>query len=290
MLMDLPVLDKTIYESLNNYAIALEKKLQSDVILYLGDIDDLSKSQINDQLELLASHGEHKNLAFNITTNGGVAESVESMVDVMRCHYDEVYFIVYDHAFSAGTILCMSGDKIYMDNGSSLGPIDPQVYNKDGKLVPAQGYLDQFENLCEKSRNNTITQIEVAMALKIDLADLNFYQQAKELTTTLLKEWLVKYKFKNWKVHSKTNFIVTEEEKEQRAASIAAKLGDNSFWHSHGRHIGIRALEEILDLKIENFSKDKDLAQAIRQYNNLAVSFAITQRYSRFIHSKFLVE
>lgn len=112
--MDLPVLDKTIYESLNNYAIALEKKLQSDVILYLGDIDYLSKSQINDQLELLASHGEHKNLAFNITTNGGVAESVESMVDVMRCHYDEVYFIVYDHAFSAGTILCMSGDKIYI--------------------------------------------------------------------------------------------------------------------------------------------------------------------------------
>lgn len=27
MLMDLPVLDKTIYESLNNYAIALEKKV-----------------------------------------------------------------------------------------------------------------------------------------------------------------------------------------------------------------------------------------------------------------------
>lgn len=33
----------------------------------------------------------------------------------------------------------MSGDKIFMDFFSVLGPVDPQVQNKDGKWVPALG-------------------------------------------------------------------------------------------------------------------------------------------------------
>ena len=45
---------------------------------------------------------------------------------------------------SAGTILCMSGDKIFMDYASILGPIDPQVPTPDtGDYVPALGYLDK---------------------------------------------------------------------------------------------------------------------------------------------------
>lgn len=42
-------------------------------------------------------------------------------------------------AYSAGTIFCMSGDNIYMNYYSALGPVDPQVQNRDGKLVAALG-------------------------------------------------------------------------------------------------------------------------------------------------------
>lgn len=66
---------------------------------------------------------------------------VEKMVEIIRNKYQKVYFVVPDYAMSAGTIFCMSGEKIYMDYSSSLGPIDPQVYN--GKeFVPALAYLD----------------------------------------------------------------------------------------------------------------------------------------------------
>lgn len=52
--------------------------------------------------------------------------------------------MVPDCAMSAGTIFCMAGDKIWMGYYSSLGPIDPQVFN--GKnWVPALGYLDKVE-------------------------------------------------------------------------------------------------------------------------------------------------
>jgi ClpP class serine protease len=48
-------------------------------------------------------------------------------VTVIRKHYKTVNFVVPDYAMSAGTIFCMSGDKIFMDYASALGPIDPQV-------------------------------------------------------------------------------------------------------------------------------------------------------------------
>ena len=94
----------------------------------------------------------------------------EIMVEVMRRFYDEVYFIVHEYAYSAGTILCMSGDKIYMNFASSLGPIDPQVLS-NGQWVPAQGYLDQFDAICKKSLNNDpqnpISPVELQMALNL---------------------------------------------------------------------------------------------------------------------------
>ena len=51
----------------------------------------------------------------------------------------------------------MSGDNILMNYFSALGPVDPQVQNKDGKLVAALGYLDKINDLLIKAQNNTIS-------------------------------------------------------------------------------------------------------------------------------------
>ncbi|KAA6204673.1 MAG: hypothetical protein DU429_06790 [Candidatus Tokpelaia sp.] len=72
---------------------------------------------------------------FFLTTGGGQAEAAEKFVDILRHNYGEVYFVVPVAAMSAGTILCMAGDKIYMDYSSSLGPIDPQIPDKEGKDI-----------------------------------------------------------------------------------------------------------------------------------------------------------
>ena len=74
---------------------------------------------------------------------------VERMVNTIRHHYAEVYFVVPDRAMSAGTIFAMSGDKIFMSYFSVLGPIDPQI-EKDGRLVPALSYLSRFQRLCKR--------------------------------------------------------------------------------------------------------------------------------------------
>jgi hypothetical protein len=45
----------------------------------------------------------------------------------------------------------MSGDAIYMDYYSTLGPIDPQVENFKGRHVPALGYLERYNELVDKA-------------------------------------------------------------------------------------------------------------------------------------------
>lgn len=73
--------------------------------------------------------------------------------------------------YSAGTIFCMSGDNIYMNYYSALGPVDPQVQNRDGKLVAALGYLDKINDLLAKVQNNTISQAEFLILKDFDLAE-----------------------------------------------------------------------------------------------------------------------
>ena len=197
-----------------------------------------------------------------LATSGGVAEVVERMVRVIRHAYSEVYFIIPDNAMSAGTIFAMSGDKIYMDYHSCLGPIDPQIINKDGKRLSVAGYLRQFEDLKEKSlKKEGISPVEFALVNKLDLGELESYADAEKLAADLLVKWLSQYKFKDWDVSDGT--------KKTRAREIAKILGDNRRWHSHGRAIGIGELID-MHLKIENFGDTPELNRAVREYFPLA--------------------
>lgn len=124
------------------------------------------------------------------------------------------------------------------------------------------------------------------MALNLNLADLNFYEQAKNLTVSLLKKWLVQYKFKDWNTHSSTGKPVTQEDKEYRAEEIAITLGDNALWNSHGRHIGINTLRDSVRLKIESLADNKKLEHTIKAYHQLTVDFISQTNFVFFIHSR----
>lgn len=263
----------------------LEQKTNSDVLCYFGPIIDGNENALLDIVEDLSKEPNKKDrLSIILTTNGGSATAVERYVNIIRKHYKWVSFIVPDYAYSAGTIFCMSGDEILMDYFSVLGPIDPQVQNKEGKFVPALGYLDKISSLLEKAKNGTLTNAEFLILKDFDLAELRAYEQAKELTISLLKKWLVKYKFKNWNKHS-NGTLVTDSEKEKRAEEIADKLGDNKTWKSHGRPICIEELEE-LKLKIVDFTDDEDLRTYIRKYYNLARDLISKYRLKIFIQTR----
>lgn len=284
------IFDKTIKDILNQNLEKLEQSFGSDVIFYYGEIHPSYEKIFRDFIETLKDEKPGKErLTILLNTPGGSAETVEKLVSIIRHHYKEVYFVVPDYAMSAGTIFCMSGDKIFMDYSSSLGPIDPQVFNGT-TYVPALGYLDKVNELLEKAKNGTLTNAEFLILQNQDLAMLRSYEQAKELTITLLKTWLVEYKFKDWSVHrtdvKRKGQKVTEGEKLKRAEEIADKLGNNKLWHSHGRMIDISTLKSVLKLEIEDYSYNDPLRSIIRDYNDLLTEFIARNGYKVFLHSR----
>ncbi len=228
------ILDQHILNSINGMAGNLEDTLGGDIIYYYGPTHPMLIKPFRDLIEKMASSTKHDRICIFLKTGGGQVEPVEKMVDIIRHHYHEVWFFVPDYAMSAGTIFCLSGDKIFMDYSSSLGPIDPQVTIKENGsdlLVPALGVLEQLENLIEKSKSGTLTDIEASILLQQNLALLSSYEHARDLSVDLATNWLVNYKFKTWEKHRsespRKGKEVTIDEKLQRANDIVRQLANH---------------------------------------------------------------
>lgn len=278
--------------ALAHYCDQIQNYFQSTVLAYVGAIHPVFVRPYISAIEEIAKRPDrpsraHPNrLVIVLDTPGGVVEAVEKMVEVTRTHFSEIFFAVPGSAMSAGTIFCMSGDKIYMDYTSSLGPIDPQLSIGPGEMVPALGYIDKVEEFIEKSRRNQLTQAELIMLQRLDLANLRRYEQARDLSVSLLKEWLVQYKFKDWEYHRTTNrgAVVTLQEKQARAEQIAKDLSDNKKWYSHGRMIGLQKVRSMLRLEVEDYSTTHDLSVNLRAYGDLLAEFVTQQNSPCFIH------
>ncbi len=280
------LLDSSIFDIIDGQAKKLEDKLKSDVVFYHGAIHPQFFRVFRNFIEEVHNRSQRNEGTISVVlrTGGGSAETTERMVEVIRKHYSTVYFIVPDIAMSAGTIFCMSGDKIFMDYSSSLGPIDPQVPAPDtGDLVPALGYIDKVNDIVIKEM---LTPGDVVLLKSVDLAKLALFEQAKDLSIDLLKKWLVEYKFKDWNQHRTTNpgSPVTDDEKEERAKEIAEALSNHKQWRSHGRNLDIKKLTE-LRIEIDDYSDDEDLRNLIRRYNDPLTGYIDRMGLPFYLHS-----
>jgi hypothetical protein len=269
-------IDSLVQNALRDRIFRMEDNLNADCIMYAGDIDDSVIDMFRFHVERLRSSEIHREaLCVILRTDGGNVRTVERLVNITRKNYSEVYFVVPEKAYSAGTVWCMSGDKIFMDYTSVLGPIDPQVYDKkSGMYVPVIGYLEKMKSLTDKSERGELTPAEYMMLKELDVAALYLYEQELEITEELLKRWLVKYKFKDWEKHSSTGDEVSNTDKKNAASRIARELGDNKKWHSHDRPINVLTLEE-MGLKIDDYSDDKLFQSILFPYYNCVLEYSV---------------
>ena len=252
---------------------ALAQICESDVMAIYGPMYPALPGFVRTEVERLSKRKNFNGrLTVVLDTGGGLVDAVERTVDVIRHHYEIVDFIIPDQAMSAGTVFALSGDNIYMDYFSQLGPIDPQFFI-DGKWVPGLGYLEKFQELNEKSEGGTLTPLEYALVDKMNLVDLHRYEQAREHSVELLEKWLTTYKFKNWsKTETKGN-KVTPDMKRTRANEIAMALNDTTRWHAHSRGIPMKLLTAELQLKIEDISKCEALQERLHEAHNFMVDY-----------------
>lgn len=268
---------------LDQKATELGKHLSADVLTYFGPITNGVDVLFREAIDAMRQPKSEK-LVVILETEGGFIEVVERMVVTMRQHYKTVDFVVPNFAMSAGTVLVMSGDAIHMDYFSILGPIDPQIPRPDGSFVPAVGYLKQFERLIQKANQNLLNQAEATFLVeKFDPAELYQYERSEALSVSLLKEWLAKYKFKNWHTTETKRTPVDQKTREQRAEQIATILKDTDRWHSHGRGISADVLRSI-GLQINDFQSDKVLNDGITEFYRLAADFKQKHGLAGILH------
>ncbi len=283
------VYDDMIFQIVREAGVELSKKLDADVLYFNGEIRMQLFQWFREIIEKLAARSDKKGaIAIFLTTPGGEATAVEKLVEVVRSHYPLVNFVIPVAAMSAGTIFSMSGDKIFMDYSSSLGPIDPQVPDRDGRfLIPALGHIDKVNEIIKKSAQNKITPVEFEWVMRQDFAMLRFYEQARDLSQALLEKWLVQYKFKDWLKHRTTNpgTDVTLEEKQARARDIAKMLSDNTIWHAHGRMIGMQTLRDTCRLEIDDFGLDPELQKQVRRFNDTLSEYLARSDIRAFLYT-----
>ena len=293
--MDTVTTDDVIHSQLAGIAVDLENLLSADVItvnspMQFG-LDDHIRNEVEDLKE--NSTPKRNRLAVLLHTGGGYIDTVERIVSVFRKHYKQVDFIIPNYAYSAGTVLAMSGDEILMDYYSVLGPIDPQFHTENGKQVPGMGYIAKYRELLRvingapEGELHTVRAELSFLVKKFDPAELFHIEQAIDHSADLIREWLPKYKFKSWKKTAGSGKDVTPAYKRERADKIAKVLSDAEHWHSHGRGISMRELEsEDIGLQIVDFGQDADLSATIRHYFGLLIDYQAKLGMASAIHTK----
>lgn len=247
-----------------------ELRNNHDILVYAVDINkrapiSIDYSDIIPFTDMLSNLNGTDSIDIILQTPGGMADIVQKFVTAIRDKYKNVSIIVPGIAMSAGTIFAMSANEILMGKTSSLGPIDAQI-NSNGKQYSAEAFISGLEKIKEEiERTGKLNPVYIPILQNITPGELQEYENAQELSRSLVKNWLVKYKFSNWTKHSKTNEKVTEEEKISKAEEIAKKLGNHSRWLTHSRPLGISELRE-MGLQITDYTENKELDEYITKY------------------------
>lgn len=152
-------------------------------------------------------------LDFYIETPGGSGETAEEIAKFLHKKFKEVNFVIAGEAKSAGTILALSGDNIYMCETGSLGPIDAQV--RIGRMtISAHDYVSWVEDKRkEAEKTGRLSPFDATMIAQISPGEIYGVINSLEFAKDLVKKWLVDYKFKNWNVTETTKKTVTYEMK-----------------------------------------------------------------------------
>ena len=188
--------------------------------------------------DLLDSVGTSEGIDVLLQSPGGYADATEQLVNMLRERFQSVDFYVPHTAKSAATMMVCSGDRLFMDHRSELGPIDPQMrIPKAGGVfinVPAQAYLDGFDRVRQlMDKEGKLSAAYVPILNQVDVAILQTCLNAIEHSKILVKTWLENYMFAG------------QPDAEQRAITTANKLSDHRDFLSHGRPLGIRRAQEL---------------------------------------------
>jgi hypothetical protein len=129
-----------------------------------------------------------------IHSAGGMPDATERIVGLLRQRFETVNFLIPHSAYSAATMLALSGNEVVLHQSATLGPIDPQINGSAAKSIKRG-----FDNAIDKIKQLGPSAIPAYVPLleKYTLQLLELCDDAEKLSQDLVSEWLKKYMCSN---------------------------------------------------------------------------------------------
>jgi hypothetical protein len=178
-----------------NFLAALPKG--SPVSIDVSDVDGFTDliNSIDQQCE---------SIDVLIHSPGGQPDATERIVTILRNRFKEVHFLVPHSAYSAATMLALSGNTITLHKSATLGPIDPQL---DG--IPARSIKRGFEKVKDLIKKEGAEALPPYIPLieKYSIHLLEICDDSEKLSKELVTVWLKRYMFAGSSGRTVTNKI-----------------------------------------------------------------------------------
>ena len=103
-------------------------------------------------VDLLEKIGPTERISLLLHTNGGQTLAAWRLVNLIRIFCDELEVLVPLKALSAGTLISIGADRVFMTKQAALGPIDPSVNNPLNPQASIGGQLKHVSVSVESVR------------------------------------------------------------------------------------------------------------------------------------------
>ena len=198
---------------------------------------------------------EHNTVDILLHSPGGSPDATERIVNCIRNRFEDVTFLIPHSAYSAATMMALSGNKIILHPSATLGPIDPQING-----TPARAIIRGFNNVRDliQAEGPSIVPAYLPMLKQLTLQFLEQCKDAEELSKLLAKDWLMNYMYKNKEA---------KEEEIDELVEFLTKYDDHKI---HSRPI---FFDKIKDFHIEVEKAEGELSRLMREAHILLNGF-----------------
>ena len=152
-----------------------------------------------------------------IRSQGGSSGICKAITWILNNHIGEKFCYIHEYAFSSGTMIALSCNRIFMDKTSLLSPIDTQHPIFDDLSIPYL-YLLENKKLCEQYK------IKYKSVVKECTEDIKFAKHIFKFHN--IKYPSMKYKFLKKFMHVKTDHSSTYDYSNIKNIGLNITYGD----------------------------------------------------------------
>lgn len=144
-------------------------------------------SDVDGFTDLVQSINDSEEIDVLLHSPGGRPDATERIVHILRSRFKRVHFLIPHSAYSAATMLALSGDSIVLHPSATLGPIDPQING-----IPARSIKRGFEKVKEiiKLEGPEALPAYIPLIEKYTLDLLELCEDSEKLSKDLVSEWI----------------------------------------------------------------------------------------------------